>query len=264
MKTFRGAERLARAAEDEFAAVLAAVERAAASSTPAEDPDPSVAPERPAEVVVAPKPSKRVEPDEAPPPAAVAPAAAEVVPVPVPEPAPPSTKEAEPASRASVVDDDIESADIDEPPEFTIPGHVTRIRRSQERLLLDPRVEFASGKMDIAEGSRASIDELAVVLESNLDLIARVRVVGHTDARGPRRVNLRISETRAQAVVRALVLRGVPERVLAASGMGPDVPVASNATAAGREQNRRVEIHLDLRPDRAAERAMSTKRRIER
>jgi OmpA-OmpF porin, OOP family len=67
-------------------------------------------------------------------------------------------------------------------------------------------------------------------------------VVGHTDAVGELEANLRLSKARAEAVIEALVARGISRGRLQAFGAGPYAPVASNREEAGRAQNRRVEL----------------------
>lgn len=67
-------------------------------------------------------------------------------------------------------------------------------------------------------------------------------VVGHTDSVGSATYNQGLSERRANTVTKALIAKGVPASQLAASGKGKTQPVATNDTAAGRAENRRVEI----------------------
>ncbi len=101
-------------------------------------------------------------------------------------------------------------------------------------------VLFETGKADLLPGAMRSIDKLAVFLRENPD--RKVLVEGHTDSRGSKAYNLKLSQKRAEAVKRALVERGIePDRIIA-KGYGEAYPVASNLTAAGRQQNRRVEI----------------------
>jgi len=73
---------------------------------------------------------------------------------------------------------------------------------------------------------------------------ARIRVDGHTDSRGKRDMNLQLSRQRAEAVVRYLTDKGVAAARLTAEGLGPDKPVGSNKTAAGRERNRRTQFKV--------------------
>ena len=71
-----------------------------------------------------------------------------------------------------------------------------------------------------------------------------VDIIGHTDSKGSKEYNQRLSESRAKSVANYLEKHAVtPQRVLA-DGMGEEHPVASNETREGRAQNRRVEIKL--------------------
>ncbi len=72
----------------------------------------------------------------------------------------------------------------------------------------------------------------------------KVQVIGYTDNTGSAAYNDKLSMQRAQAVANYLKLRGVSAARLMVYGYGENNPIASNATAAGREQNRRVEITL--------------------
>jgi len=75
----------------------------------------------------------------------------------------------------------------------------------------------------------------------------RIIVKGHTDSEGDERANQRLSEDRADSVRNLLVAEGVTPSRVTAVGLGATLPVASNSTAEGRQQNRRVEI--ELRPE---------------
>ena len=69
-------------------------------------------------------------------------------------------------------------------------------------------------------------------------------VHGYTDSKGKPAHNLVLSQHRAESVVRYLVAHGVPASSLTAKGFGEDNPVASNDTASGRAENRRVTIQF--------------------
>ena len=71
-----------------------------------------------------------------------------------------------------------------------------------------------------------------------------IRVTGHTDSLGDDDYNLRLSEQRAEAVQAYLIDKGVKSERIRTDGKGEAVPVASNKTAPGRAQNRRVEIEF--------------------
>jgi outer membrane protein OmpA-like peptidoglycan-associated protein len=75
----------------------------------------------------------------------------------------------------------------------------------------------------------------------------RVIVKGHTDGAGDERASQRLSEDRADSVRDLLIAEGVAPSRITALGLGGSLPTATNATAEGRQQNRRIE--LELRPD---------------
>lgn len=101
---------------------------------------------------------------------------------------------------------------------------------------------FQSGAAIIAAESQPALDELAVHLAACPD--AMVHVEGHTDTDGDESLNLALSVARAEAVVGALVERGVAPARLYAIGYGESQPIADNATAAGKRLNRRIVVTL--------------------
>jgi outer membrane protein OmpA-like peptidoglycan-associated protein len=109
------------------------------------------------------------------------------------------------------------------------------------RLVIREKVSFASGQAAVLPRSFPLLQQVARILKEHPD-VERVTVEGHTDSQGPRELNLSLSQARAEAVRRSLVEAGVAPERLAARGFGPDRPLESNATAAGREVNRRVEF----------------------
>ena len=78
------------------------------------------------------------------------------------------------------------------------------------------------------------------ILQKNPSL--KLEIEGHTDNRGAADYNQRLSENRAKAVMDYLIVRGIASSRLSANGYGFSKPAASNATATGRAQNRRVEL----------------------
>jgi len=101
-------------------------------------------------------------------------------------------------------------------------------------------VNFATGRSVLTTESYAILDEVAEALLARPEV--RVEIAGHTDITGSRTTNMRLSMERAQAVMAYLAQRGVAPSRMEARGYGPDRPIATNATAAGRAQNRRVEL----------------------
>lgn len=103
-----------------------------------------------------------------------------------------------------------------------------------------PGIFFDPGKTELKAGAKKTLQRIAVQLKGD-DKI-HISVEGHTDATGKSDKNMVISEKRAQAVRDYLVSQGVnPDRIVFA-GKGDAEPVATNKTAAGRQQNRRVEL----------------------
>ena len=74
----------------------------------------------------------------------------------------------------------------------------------------------------------------------------RIRIQGHTDSTGAVAHNEELSMRRAQSVRDVLVSRGVKPQQMLVEGIGEARPIADNRTAAGRAQNRRVELHIDI------------------
>lgn len=101
---------------------------------------------------------------------------------------------------------------------------------------------FDSGSAHIADASSPAIDELAGYLA--LCPEATVNVEGHTDSDGEADANLALSVSRAEAVIDALIARGVSPDRLYAVGYGESLPVESNDTRAGKQANRRIAFTL--------------------
>jgi outer membrane protein OmpA-like peptidoglycan-associated protein len=102
-------------------------------------------------------------------------------------------------------------------------------------------VTFQTGRARLTPEGRAVLRDIASQLVENPDY--RVQISGHTDNTGSRAANLRLSLARARTVETFLEANGVPPRQVTSKGFGPDVPIASNKTAAGRAMNRRVELN---------------------
>ena len=101
-------------------------------------------------------------------------------------------------------------------------------------------VFFDTGSATLRPESFAVVQEIAAMLQEHPEL--RVRIEGHTDNEGDPASNQALSEQRARTVQTMLIGLGVAADRLEAAGMGQTQPVASNDTAEGRAQNRRVEL----------------------
>lgn len=100
---------------------------------------------------------------------------------------------------------------------------------------------FPSGKTDIGIDAHEPLNKVKMILEQNPSM--RIEIQGHTDNTGAASANKRLSEKRAQSVMQYLIEQGVKPERLQWAGYGHTRPIASNKTAKGRKQNRRVELH---------------------
>lgn len=106
-------------------------------------------------------------------------------------------------------------------------------------------IHFTPGSADIMPGSYFTLDALGETMTSFGGTILRIE--GNTDATGPRAVNVRLSQQRADAVRDYLVTNhAVPAARFQTMGRGPDNPIAENDSEAGRQLNRRTDIRVIL------------------
>jgi OOP family OmpA-OmpF porin len=101
-------------------------------------------------------------------------------------------------------------------------------------------IYFDTGKSVVKPESAPALEEIVKLLKQNASLT--LYVVGHTDNVGALDFNLKLSTDRADAVVKALVNRGIVASRLKGAGVGPYSPVASNRAEEGKAKNRRVEL----------------------
>jgi outer membrane protein OmpA-like peptidoglycan-associated protein len=130
-------------------------------------------------------------------------------------------------------------------------GTGVRVRRDGDELelIMPGSITFPVDGYQIREDFQPVLGAVAEVLYKFTD--TRLQVTGHTDSTGARDYNYGLSERRANSVANYLASQGVNQERLITQGMGPDEPIASNETAAGRAENRRVELRIVAIPDQA-------------
>lgn len=123
-------------------------------------------------------------------------------------------------------------------------GSGVQVRREGDNLylIMPGNITFASGRAEINAGFYDVLNSVGLVLKE-FDKTA-IHISGHTDSTGDATKNQILSEDRAQSVGQYLIGRGVKSGRIQTSGAGARYPIASNSTASGREQNRRVELKL--------------------
>jgi len=118
------------------------------------------------------------------------------------------------------------------------------VTRVGENIILNMpgNVTFATDSSDVNARFYEVLNSVALVLQEYDRTL--VDIYGHTDSTGSAQYNQLLSQRRAQSVAQYLVGQGVNGQRLLVQGMGESQPIATNDTAAGREQNRRVEIKI--------------------
>lgn len=113
-----------------------------------------------------------------------------------------------------------------------------RVVEDDEPIRLELRFEFDFDSDTVRSEHRDGLDRIIRFMQARPD--ARARLVGHTDNRGPEAYNQGLSERRARSVRDHLLAAGIDGARITIEGRGEHEPVASNATEAGRQRNRRV------------------------
>lgn len=115
---------------------------------------------------------------------------------------------------------------------------------TKEAIKIKQQIKFASGNAQIIGAiSEQLLDEVGQALKDNVQ-IKKIRIEGHTDSDGPDDFNMKLSQRRADSVMSALIKRGVDPGRMEAVGFGETRPIASNATKAGKAENRRTEFNI--------------------
>lgn len=103
-------------------------------------------------------------------------------------------------------------------------------------------IVFATGSATIQPESETILRKVVYTLRDNPDI--SVEIQGHTDNRGRKNANITLSLNRANSVKEYLVAQGIDGNRISTKGFGPDRPIATNNTEAGRQQNRRIEFSV--------------------
>jgi len=119
-------------------------------------------------------------------------------------------------------------------------------------------VLFDTGRYTLRPGAREKLSKIAGIVVSHPGL--KLEVEGHTDSVGGEEYNQQLSENRAGAVRDYLIQQGVRSDTIAARGFGESQPAVSNASAAGKQQNRRVELVVSGEPIGVSGNAVSSLR----
>lgn len=131
--------------------------------------------------------------------------------------------------------------------EITLPGVSVRGDSTYNVYSVDETVLFDTDKAEVKPGAAETLKQITGSIGQRY-AASQVRVMGFADSRGAKDYNKELSEKRAEAVKSYLVANGgINAARVSVEPMGEAQPVASNATAAGRQENRRVEIAVRTR-----------------
>lgn len=118
------------------------------------------------------------------------------------------------------------------------------VERKGDQLVVRFKSEilFDTNKADLKPASQSDLAEFANVLKQYPE--TNLIIQGHTDNKGKKAVNEKLSRQRAESVLSALASNGVASMRMAAQGYADNQPVADNSTPEGRQKNRRVEVQI--------------------
>ncbi len=123
---------------------------------------------------------------------------------------------------------------------------IAETKRTEQGLItkLKSDILFDTGKSDLKPAAKESINQLSAIIKKYPENILTIK--GYTDDTGSAKINLPLSEQRAQAVRNQMVSAGVPANTTSSLGMGPENPLDTAKTKEGRAKNRRVEIEITV------------------
>jgi outer membrane protein OmpA-like peptidoglycan-associated protein len=140
---------------------------------------------------------------------------------------------------------DVQEAELRE----QLQGTGVQVSRNGDQLdlVMPGNVTFNTNEYTIRQDFYPVLDSVGQILYKYKD--TRLRVIGHTDSTGSADYNYSLSNRRATSVANHLAAGGVDQSRLIVQGMGPDQPIASNSTEAGKAMNRRVELQIVAAPN---------------
>jgi len=123
---------------------------------------------------------------------------------------------------------------------------IAETKRTEQGLVtkLKSDILFDTGKADLKAEAKTNLAQMAEIMKKYPENVLTIN--GYTDNTGKEATNTALSAKRAEAVKAQLVASGLPETVIATKGLGAQNPIADNAKADGRKQNRRVEIEITV------------------
>lgn len=121
---------------------------------------------------------------------------------------------------------------------------IAETQRTEQGLItkLKSDILFDTGKADLKPQAQGNITELANIMKKYPENVLTVK--GYTDNTGSDKVNLPLSQNRAQAVKTKLIASGIPANTVTSIGMGSAQPVDNGSSAEAKAKNRRVEIEI--------------------
>jgi outer membrane protein OmpA-like peptidoglycan-associated protein len=128
------------------------------------------------------------------------------------------------------------------PPPDGCPKKYTLLEVKKDRIAIKQQVHFQTARWAVQPDSYPLLDQVVQVLRDTPTM--RVSVEGHTDSIGGELSNMKLSQARAESVLKYLTGKGIAPDRLEAVGFGPTKPIATNKTDKGRGQNRRTEFRI--------------------
>ncbi len=132
---------------------------------------------------------------------------------------------------------------------------IAETKRTEEGLVtkLKSDILFDTGQAELKPEAAANLQQMAAIMKKYPENVLTIK--GYTDATGSDQTNQALSKRRAAAVKDVLVANQLPAATIATKGLGKESPIADNATPAGRQQNRRVEIEVAVDASKVPESA---------